>query len=377
MKVTLYGAQDTIPFPDTNHGRLLQKYFDPIRKYGSTFAVENAQTTLGFIQVEQIILPYTIAALGKSNSYVCAPQSHYIDYAYEELTHVSSVFSRIAGRILIPTLGLLCKLGSLNKTIMVNNWLLSTNLYPQLPASYLPAINAALCKNYPEHSIIFRSLDLGFRAPLKKHLADSNFSMVMSRRVHIVFKKDRDIWRKNNIKNDQRLQRKTKYQPVKHKDFKPADFPRIQKLYNDLYVDKYSHFNPKFSVEFLLYLWENNIWDFQGWKFNGQLDAVTATFAINGVRTAPLIGYDTKVPQKEGLYRLAYLDMLEAGRKRNEHIHCSAGVAAYKQGRGAQSFFEYNALYDAHLPFHRRLPWNTIRWLMDNNIAPMMLKQNL
>ena len=376
--IYLYRSDEPIPFPDSDHGRLLQGYTQLFRQAGVDAAIDNADTELGFIQINDVMLPYTVGCARRGLSYVCSPQSHYIDYAMEELDHVSSRLSRWAGKLLLPLVGSICRFGELDRVVMVNNWLLSTNLYPELTLDHLLSIRDELRLRYPDHAILFRSLDSCFHSQKLDQLAQQGAMLVMSRRVHILNRDHQSVWRKNNIKNDQRLQRKTSLKRVGHDDLNADDFHRILELYRLLYLDKYSTFNPQFSIQLLTQLWQERTWIFEGWRNrHGELDAICATFSVEGIRCAPLIGYDTRKPQREGLYRLAYLDMLEAGRQRDEHIHCSAGVAVYKQNRGAHSFFEYNAVFADHLPRRRRFPWRLLRWILDQHIAPLMLQQNL
>lgn len=375
--IRFYGLSDELPDLDSDQSRLLKRYVGDFMKRGIVESIYNADTRLGFASLGPYLIPYTVGRARRGLSYVCSPQSHYIDYATEELSHLSSRLDRWAGRALLPLLGLLCRWGELDRVVMVNNWLLSTNLYPELSVHELLRLRDALRERYPDHAIVFRSLDEYFHQAKLEVFKAQGLLMVMSRRVHIIFRGDESAWRHNSLKNDQRLQRKTTYERVRHDDLKPEDFERIETLYRLLYIDKYSSYNPEFSADFLQHLWRTNSWQFSAWRKEGQLDAVCATISVNGIRSAPLIGYDTSKPKSEGLYRLAYLDMLEAGRSRGEHIHCSAGVAVYKQHRGAQSFLEYNAVSVDHLNWRRAFPWRLLRWIVDRHIAPQMIAQNL
>jgi len=379
LKVSCYTALeiDDVEWPETADAQFLRRYITPFMVNGSSHFIENTDTDVCVLVVDGLALPYTVASRGEDESYVTAPQSHYIDCAKDEIAHLDSASLRLLSSVLVWPLRRLAKWGKLNKVVMVNNWLLSTNLYASLTRPHIKAITETLQERYPDHSVLFRSIDLGLRRDLFTHLKDLGAKMVMSRRVHILFDDDPTVWNKNNIKNDQRLQRRTTYSPLEHDELCEDDMGRIHDLYEKLYIDKYSHYNPKFTTEMITHLWRERLWCFRVHRRDGVIDAVAATFGFNGVRTAPLLGYDTEVSQKEGLYRLAYLDMIESGRDNEEIVHCSAGVAAYKQARGARSFMEYNAVFNRHLPMRQRLPWLVLRIITKSIISPMMLRNNL
>jgi hypothetical protein len=84
-------------------------------------------------------------------------------------------------------------------------------------------------------------------------------------------------------------------------------------------------------------------------------------FVRNGAMTQPLFGYDTSLPQEEGLYRLLTLVTLQEGVKRGLLVHASGGVGKFKKLRGGRSVIEYNAVYSSHLPRWRQMPWKLIR----------------
>ncbi len=96
-------------------------------------------------------------------------------------------------------------------------------------------------------------------------------------------------------------------------------------------------------------------------KRDGKINAVMGFFIKNGAMTQPLFGYDTSLPQEEGLYRLLTLITLQEGLQRNLLVHASGGVGKFKKVRGGKSVIEYNAVYYKHLPAWRQRPWKLIK----------------
>ena len=377
--ITSYTLEEwnSIQWPQTPQAHKLKTYLSPFYEQGVTNMMHNVHTDIGVLIIDDIALPFSIGARGHRCSYVCSPQSQYVEYAKEELFLLKSNTLKVISCFFIYGLQHVCSWGQLDTVIIINNWLLSTNPYPDLKKDHISTIIEHIQRTYPHHTIMFRSIDLGLRAHMHTMFVEKDFRMILSRRVHILFGNNEHVWKKKDIKKDIRLQHKTPYTHLQHDDLKPSDFERIKELYDKLYIDKYSDLNPQFSVAYLRHLWQEKIWTFTAFEKEGRIDSVCATFDTGAFQIGPLIGYDTRIPQKEGLYRLAYMDMIAPAQKSQQNVHCSAGVALYKQQRGAESFFEYSAVYIDHLPWYRRLPWKLIQIIMDKFVQPMMLQNNL
>ena len=73
--------------------------------------------------------------------------------------------------------------------------------------------------------------------------------------------------------------------------------------------------------------------------------------------TGSLLGYDIDLPPKLGLYRQAFAVLMSEASNRGQLLNLSAGAGLFKVFRGAQPCIEYDAIYDYHLPYYRRLAW--------------------
>lgn len=378
-KVTIYTTDQrtSIPWPETPMGDFTRRYLSPFLEQGTRSLIANVDTDMNVITVDDVVLPFTVGQRGAQNSYVCAPYSHYILYAREELRELDSWIERRAMGALLHPLAAACRWGAIDDAVMVNNWLLSTNLYPPLTQSQTESILRALIERYPDKPIIFRSIDLACRADLHQWLCDAGCRMVASRRVNISARGDKSVWSRSNTKYDLKLLSRSPYTLHDGDDLSEAEFQRIVQLYGYLYLEKYSYLNPQFQPNMLRHMRDEKLWRFQVFKKDGIIDSACVTFLLNGVATAPIIGYDTSASQELGLYRLAYVRMLKAGEEADATVNCSAGVAHFKRLRGALPSLEYNAVYDEHLGPKRRFPWWLLRFLMDRLVVPAMEKQDL
>ena len=97
-------------------------------------------------------------------------------------------------------------------------------------------------------------------------------------------------------------------------------------------------------------------------------------FVRNGALTAPLFGYDTRLPQRTALYRMLSVLLIREAAERGVIVHASAGVGPFKKLRGGIPVIEYNAVYHRHLPAHRRRPWSLLKVLSDKLAIPIFQK---
>ena len=262
----------------------------------------------------------------------------------------------------------------------MNNWLLSTNLYPALTAEQAAHVLATVKERYPQHTVIFRSLSSALHADLITGLQAAGCRSIPSRQIYLYqagepnFGNAKSRWL---LKRDQALMHKHGYKLVSDEDFTESDIPRIVELYRMLYLDKYSYDNPQFNERFIAGAIRNGTLSLHGLRKEGRLDAVMGYFCRNGVMTTPLFGYDTDIPQSVGLYRMLSACLIEQARANGKLLHESAGAAQFKRNRGAVADFEYSAVYDRHLSFRRRWCWALLDRLLNSIGVPLMRRMKL
>jgi hypothetical protein len=100
-------------------------------------------------------------------------------------------------------------------------------------------------------------------------------------------------------------------------------------------------------------------------------------FAVESTMTAPIVGYDTQLPQQLGLYRMLMAMVVEAAVARQQRINFSAGAAQFKRLRGATPEIEYSAVFSAHLSKSRQRPIATVRRIAERIGVPFMKKYQL
>lgn len=381
---TLFDKQSfgRIDWPKTPEGDYARRFLLPLLRQPVETIVPNISTTVYALALEHTVLPVTVNDAEYGNSYVCSPYTHYVSYARQELYLLKSGTARFALAGVLHALGLLLRANRFNRVVHVNNWLLSTNLYPELTAQETDEAIKLLLARFPRHTIIFRSLCRSINGDLIDRLQRQGFRLVPSRQVY--------LWQPTGLqapnakarwllKRDYSLLDKNGYEAIGPAMLTAEDMPRLAELYRALYLDKYSYYNPQFGEAFLELARSGNLLQLHALrhKESGRLDAVLGYYCRNGIMTTPVFGYDTSLPQEIGLYRMLSAVLLDIATANGHLLHESSGAAQFKRNRGAVAEIEYSAVYDRHLPFDRRASWMLLEKLLNGVGVPMLEKYKL
>lgn len=356
----------------------MQQYWIPMMQEGATHYIDNIQTQLWAIAVDDLLLPITVNDAEYENSYVCSFYAHYITYAKDELVNLKFP---LLEKILSPILtgfGYLFKWLKINKTVIVNNWMLSTNLYPELSKEQLFSITQHLKQAFPDHAIVFRSINEFKDHDIKTQLKLLDYQMIGSRQVYLFdshapdLSSQRKQRMKQNLKRDFKLFETYGYEVVGKDKIEASDLPRIVELYNALYLQKYSDNNPHFNQNFFALTGDRHFLELIALRKAGRIDGIIGFYILNGVMTTPLLGYDTSLPQELGLYRMLTACLMQAGIDKGLIINQSSGAASFKRNRGFSGWIEYSAVFHQHLAVYRRFGWWLLGLIVDFVAIPLI-----
>lgn len=392
---------------------VLARWFAPVLLHGARWAAPNLDTRCAFLRMREIELPLTVNEAEWDNSWVCSPYTHYVTYATEEIRGAlgagapARAIAALATHLL-AALGDRFRRGHLNRVVLVNNWLMSTNPWPAWdPAAdrgaTLRAALGALRERWPRHAIVFRSLNARADAPLLRALERHDARIVPSRHIWW-FAQDSDaVRRSRNLRHDRRLLASADLDRVEHADLRPGDFDHLAGLYRQLYLEKYSRHNPAYTADWLRHLWREGLLRFTALRerepgneryrpartdgdprsFPSQVEGpprlvgVEARGVLHRTMVSPIVGYDLSIPSRAGLYRrLAAIPVL-AARDQGVPLNLSAGVGRFKETRGGEPTMEYLAVFDRHLPAERRQPWAVIEAVSRYVLAPYVRRRRL
>ncbi|KAF3887524.1 MULTISPECIES: hypothetical protein [Nostocales] len=371
---------DNLPEPKSEVAILVKNYWLPMMKGGSSYFINNVNSQLFALAIDDLVLPVTVNSKELENCYVCSPYNHYVTYSKEELKTLENAFLEKILEIIINIFGLFLNWGQINQVAIVHNFLLSTNLYPNLSSEQVTEITKYLKTHLPNYTIIFRSINTFVSDELFTTFKNNGYHMIGSRQIYLFNPKDQSAMRTKmrwRLKQDLNLIQQQGYEAIDSSQLSSKDIPRLVELYNALYLEKYSYHNPQFNERFLALALENKALQIKALRKAGKIDGVIGFYELNGVMTTPILGYDTTLPQEVGLYRMLSAQLTVEAIEKGIILHQSSGAASFKRFRGFISNIEYSAVFYQHLPWWRQLVWRFLGVLVNRMAVPLMKKYKL
>jgi len=357
--------------PENEQSLFAYKYMKPFIESDSEKLISNLKTEAMLLEVDDILLPLTKNDTEYENSYVCSLLTHYITYTKEEFDILGIKTLKMFVNPMLNILGGIAVLFKINKVIIVNNFMLSTNLYYPLSEKQYRDILDFLKQKFPDNLILFRSLNEDYNAREIEMLTSLSCKKIASRRVYLLKKENIRHSHKKILKKDIKLMQENKYY------FEKAgmrDLTDIKRFYDILYLSKYSKQNPQFTTLFYKNVIENSLFDIQMLKQNTQSKGVYGLFSSGDGITAPIFGYADEDGTASGFYRVLSLwgfNMIEKGS--NLKINFSSGVSGFKRCRGAVGRTEYSLFLSKHLPLYRRIFLSVFSLFINKIALPIMI----
>lgn len=361
-----------------------------IAQWRNTFAdnnehyIRNVKTRLTSVAIGRHVFLTSINDQQKHtpvNAYVVSPITAFGHYALDEIKRLQRPLVTWPLTLLVLACRALLASGRIDNIVAINNWLLSTNIYPKgwLGEEALTCVTQ-LTQSFPRHAIGFRSLNTEVNGELLDQLLQQGFIGVPSRQVYIFDFRDNDelLVKHHNNRMDAKLLEKSSLVQCEAAQFSAQDYVRAEALYRDLYVNKYSSLNPQYTAAWLRAGVEQGWLELIGLRDQqGELAGVVGWFIASDTVTAPIVGYDTSLPKKLGLYRLLTHLCLKRAAQDRKRLNFSSGAAAFKRLRGGIPAIEYSAVYIRHLPFWQQAVWKFLSFLLTTIAVPLMRRWQL
>jgi hypothetical protein len=357
----------------------LKTFLEMFEGDSSNKYISNIDTRMKVVQVSNDLqFNLTINDTITTNSYVCSPFHMYVTYAEEELKKkVQNKWLQQAIKVIIKLLSLILRTGKIDRNIQVNNFLLSTNPYPKWDGNGLAELTKEILAQYPTHAILFKSLNEYQHKNLLHVFSENHYLKICSRQVYIYNSEYAEWINHKSVKRDLQLIKKQKLNYIPHEEMGNY-LEDAFKLYNLLYIKKYSQHNPQFTLAYIKKCYTENAMHFQGYKNEqGELKAFAGSFIVNDTITTPLLGYDTTAPQKDGLYIHANNLTLQYKFKHNLIANLSSGASQFKLWRGGEASLEFTVIYIRHLPFTRKMAWYILQFISNHIGMPILKKYKL
>lgn len=382
VEIVCAGSALDAAWPSTEDGEYARRVLVPLMTEGVRPFIDNVSAEQQAAIIDGAVLPLTIPAPKgpEPESYVASPTTQYVDYARREVElEIRGRRSlRYLSAPLIGAASALARATRLDHVVLVNNWLVSTNLYPDVDAAAIRSMLSTLVDRWPDRAIVFRSVNDALTRDLLEVLEAEGGRAVFSRQVWILDpSRDGEFRRLKSFARDVAIARRSPSRWRRVYAPGDVDVDRIKALYDALYVEKYSSLNPQFTRRFVEFAVAERWLDVHVLETDGRADAVVGFFRRNGVMTTPFIGYDTVRPQSDGLYRQISLKLIEEAGAAGAILHQSSGAAAFKRHRGAWPSIEYHVVFDRYLPAHRRAGWMALGSIGRRILVPVVRRYNL
>ena len=374
MGIEIYDREtiNQMVWPETEEGKLARQHLLPLMLEGPEAFIQNAQTRLWVLKLDDLVIPLTVNEREYQNCYLLS--SYFVAAGLKEKNEKASAWRVLLSMPWIKLFSGLLKWIKINKVVIINNWLLSTNPYPELTASQIHVITSCLKERFPDHYFMFRSVNNYRSAAVYNALHQGQFRLIPCRQVYmydpsLTSSLSSSVLRKQK-KDTNRLSHRH-YTVETVSTLAPIEIARLLHLYRNVYVDKYTSYSPLYTERFLLSALKNQTLLLKVLKKEGIIYGVAGFLEKNGYLLVPFFGYDTSVAQEEGLYRMLSAIIMQEIEARHLVSHQGSGAGQFKKWRGFFEQLEYVGIYDRHLPAFRRL-----FWILSQKISPYFVTKS-
>lgn len=343
----------------------------PLIQAGCAQYIPNVNAQMGVVEIDDLKLPFSLNDDPRT-SYVANPLN-YLEYGHDEID--IEISNRVANSSLHRFLNLLWipfKRANFHRVLILNNWLLSTNLYElSLTPAQLEKLTAYFTTCYPDYVLMWRSLNAIHHSHLLPAYQKLGYAFVPSRQIYLLDPHKTAQRLPTNLKKDYRLLRRTKFQLLK--DPPPRYAKAIAEVYRQLYNEKYSRHNPQYKTAYFAKILEGQAPNLR--VFVDEEERVVAMRAFvnqDGISVNPFLGYDRRRKGVPSLYRLITIQAFDETLAEGLLLHRSSGVASYKRSRGGRPTTEYSAVYWHHASRRQKLAWQIFSAVLNKLALPFV-----
>jgi len=353
---------------------MAQDYVAAFARDGSRRFIANLDTRVELFSWGDHVLPMTVNNGEKPGTFVCSARAGYIDYTLEELRHFPHPKLAALLGIVVKSVGPMLSLCDMDHIVHVNNWMMSTNLPIDLDPVLVPDRTADLVSHYPRHVLAMRSLSPRYSGALMAALSRAGWALLPCRQNYLVDDVARETLQRRDVRRDHVLWQQGDFAFAELTEMSATDARRITDLYAMLYLQKYSHLNAAFTEHFVHLSHRTGLIRYLVLRDKEGTIQTFGGMCQNGIHaTMPLLGYNTALDQRLGLYRLAFHAGILHAAEYGLRFNLSSGATSFKRNRGATPEIEYTAFYLRHLALRRRLSFSALS-LVARKIGEPVLK---
>ena len=311
-------------------------------QHGIRTLVGNLETEVFTLRIGDWTIPASRNDGQRPTCYINSPSRAFLEYGAEELDRLTAnPFARMGGRGLLATLSPIVRATGLDRQIQLNNWLVATNILPPASAEEWLSLFESVAANGGNFIPVLRSMNQTAHRSLLAAFEAARLTLLPMRKVFIRDYAHAQEWSSDEAK-DAKLLTDQRFDQRSGDTFSKAEFNRAADLYAQLYLEKYSRLNPHYSATFLEVAQRR-----LGLRLEGLFDTsdtmvgVIGRYQQHGTLTGPIVGYDTALPAKLGLYRRLRAINHGFARRGTLLYNMSAGAEEFKKLRGGRASIEY------------------------------------
>ncbi len=356
-----------------SRNELVRRYVSAFDEAGSTAYIRNLRTRVTSLQWGDACLPMTINDGESQGTFVSSPWVGYVDYVKEELARFPNPAIVPALRTVIGCVARVLAHAKIDTVVHINNWMMSTNLLPEIDGSLVSAQTQQLRLRFPKHFLAIRSLTRRHHPQLIAWLLAKGWVLLPSRQIFIADDIKTQMTRRRDLKRDEMLWQGSGLRYEELETVGDVDAERIAALYTMLYLEKYSGLNPAYTADFIVMSHQIGMIRYLVHRDrNGIIQSFAGFHRLASHGTVPLMGYNTDLERAAGLYRLGFHAGSRYAAEKGLSFNMSSGATAFKISRGGTAEIEYTAFYFRHLPLDRRLPMRFLSVVADRIGLPLL-----
>ena len=340
--------------------------------------LRNVRTKVSVYNLDGMKVPATITdTISSQNCYAVSPYALIISYCQVELNKLDNKILIFLIKFALLPLSQLLRLVNIDKIQILNNFIFSTNFYDS-GWEYINVSNLRKMglSEQPKHALAMRSLNEKLNPTLISNLKKDGWLPIVTRQVYLFNGFDPS---RRDLQNDSKLMKNTHLE-FKNPDISDVDaFGEVERLYNLLYLDKYTPENIQYTAAYIKELYEQGLMHLKFLydpikKINV---GVVGMIGSDNVITTPVLGYDTSYEQTDGLYRICTLYASKYAADNNITLNASSGAPTFKTTRGGEPEIEYMFVYTAHLSLFKKLVWYMLSKISLNMYKHILQKNKL
>jgi Peptidogalycan biosysnthesis/recognition len=285
--------------------------------------------------------------------YLTSLRSHFFDYPAQELG-----LRTWRGRFL-QWGGKVAWCCGFDRLSLIGNAPISTNLRSDIQKSLIPQIAKKELQKNPDYWVGVRNILPTDDSGLVDALSEQDFVFLPTRVVYCFDARSGVLPRSSHLQRDRKNLSKSHLEIKIDEPVTPDDLTTIHRLYHEIYIEKHSKLNARYSLKFF-----QDMIDLVQMPCLRVYDhSILVAFALlyrKGDRlVVPAVGHASDENNK-GYYRSLFAAIAQYIEAHALYLNYSSGAGDFKRKRGGVPLLEYTAI---HAPANSKLKQSLIRFV--------------